>query len=303
MTVFTVAAAQYPIDRLADWDAYVAKLTRWVEEAVGQGARLLVFPEYGAMELASLDPASMGDLAGSIDTVSALLPEVDALHMALAGRHGVYILAASAPRRAEGGAVLNTARLFAPNGGVGAQDKLIMTRFEREEWFVRGGEQLTVLDTELGRLAITICYDSEFPLLARAAVEAGAEVLLVPSCTDTLHGYWRVRIGSQARALEGQCFVVQSPTVGEAAWSPAVDVNRGAAGVYGPPDAAPAGGGMPADGVIALGEEGASGWVYATIDTARVAAMRADGGVLPVAHWSEQPGAVPLPPVRQVVLR
>jgi predicted amidohydrolase len=303
MTVFTVAAAQYPIDRLADWDAYVAKLTRWVEEAVEQGARLLVFPEYGAMELASLDPSSMGDLAGSIDTVSALLPEVDALHMALAGRHGVHILAASAPRRAEGGAVRNTARLFAPDGCVGTQDKLIMTRFEREEWFVRGGEQLTVFDTALGRLAITICYDSEFPLLARAAVEAGAEVLLVPSCTDTLHGYWRVRIGSQARALEGQCFVVQSPTVGEAAWSPAVDVNRGAAGVYGPPDAAPAGGGMPADGVIALGEEGTSGWVYATIDTARVAAMRADGGVLPVAHWSEQPGAVPLPPVKQVVLR
>ena len=59
-------------------------------------------------------------------------------------------------------------------------------------------------------------------LLARACVEAGAEVLLVPSCTDTLHGYWRVRIGAQGRALEGQCYAVHSPTVGEAAWSPAV---------------------------------------------------------------------------------
>lgn len=303
MTEFTVAAAQYPIDRLADWDAYAAKLARWVEAGVGQGAALLVFPEYGAMELASLDPATMGDLAGSIDTVSALLPRVDALHAELARRHGVHILAASAPRRDADGNVRNAARLFAPSGAMATQDKLIMTRFEREEWAITGGDRLTVFDTALGRLAIVICYDSEFPLLARAAVEAGAEMLLVPSCTDTLHGYWRVRIGSQARALEGQCYVVQSPTVGEAAWSPAVDVNRGAAGVYGPPDAAPAGGGMPADGVIALGEENVPAWVVATLDTARIAALRRDGGVLTVQHWREQPGAMPLPPVDVVMLR
>ncbi|NKJ43574.1 MULTISPECIES: carbon-nitrogen hydrolase family protein [unclassified Novosphingobium] len=302
MPRFTVAAAQYPIDRLADWAAYEAKLTAWVEEAVAAGAALLVFPEYGAMELASLDPATMGDLAGSIDTVSALLPRVDALHARLAQAHGVHILAASAPRRDGDGRSRNAARLFAPDGAMATQDKLIMTRFEREEWFITGGDALRVFDTALGRLAITICYDSEFPLLARAAVEAGAQVLLVPSCTDTLHGYWRVRLGSQARALEGQCFVVQSPTVGDAAWSPAVDVNRGAAGIYGPPDAAPAGGGMPADGVLALGEEGVGQWVYATIDTAHVDALRCEGGVLTVAHWTEQPGAAPLPAVAIVPL-
>ena len=302
MPRFTVAAAQYPIDRLADWSAYEAKLGAWVEQAVAAGAALLVFPEYGAMELASLDPATMGDLAGSIDTVSALLPRVDALHARLAQAHGVHILAASAPRRDETGNVRNAARLFAPDGAVGRQDKLIMTRFEREEWFISGGDTLQVFDTALGRLAILICYDSEFPLLARAAVEAGAQVLLVPSCTDTLHGYWRVRIGSQARALEGQCFVVQSPTVGEAAWSPAVDVNRGAAAIYGPPDAAPAGGAMPADGVLAMGEEGAAQWIFATIDTDHVDALRCSGGVLNVAHWAEQPGAMPLPPVRVVPL-
>ena len=303
MPRFTVAAAQYPIDRLANWSAYEAKLKSWVDQAVAGGAALLVFPEYGAMELASLDPATMGDLAGSIDTVSALLPRVDALHARLAQAHGVHILAASAPRRDGDGRVRNAARLFAPGGVMVTQDKLIMTRFEREEWSITGGEALRVFDTALGRLAILICYDSEFPLLARAAVEAGAQVLLVPSCTDTLHGYWRVRLGSHARALEGQCFVVQAPTVGEAAWSPAVDVNRGAAGVYGPPDAAPAGGGMPADGVLALGEEGLGQWVFATIDTAQVDGLRADGGVLLVRHWAEQPGAVALPPVDVISLR
>jgi predicted amidohydrolase len=296
-TRWRVAAAQYPIDQLADWAAYEAKLTRWVEEAAGAGAALLVFPEYGAMELASLDPATMGDLQGSIATVSALLPRVDVLHAALAARFGVHILAASAPRRDGDGKVRNTARLFAPGGGIGVQDKLVMTRFEREQWMISGGQCLTLFETALGRIAVLICYDSEFPLLARAAVEAGAEVLLVPSCTDSLHGYWRVRLGAQARALEGQCYAVQSPTVGEALWSPAVDINRGAAGVYGPPDR-----GMPADGVIAMGAEGAAMWVYGEIDLAAIADLRADGGVLNMRDWADQPGAAPLPRLDTVSL-
>lgn len=298
MVSWRVAAAQYPIDQLADWDAYAAKVAKWVAQAADGGAALAVFPEYGAMELASLDPATMGDLAGSIETVSALLPRVDALHAELAARHGMHILAASAPRKDADGRFRNTARLFAPNGRMGVQDKLVMTRFEREEWGIVGGAGLKMFETELGKLAVNICYDSEFPLLARAVVEAGAEVILVPSCTDSLHGYWRVRIGAQARALEGQCYTVQSPTVGEAAWSPAVDVNRGAAAVYGPPDR-----GMPADGVLAIGSENAAGWVFAEIDTACVADLRADGGVLNARHWTEQPGArAALPAVELVSL-
>lgn len=298
MVSFTVAAAQYPIDRLENWEAYEAKLTQWVEEAAARGAKLAVFPEYGAMELASLDPPTMGDLAGSIETVSALLPRVDALHAQLAARTGMHILAASSPRKDADGRFRNAARLFAPNGKSSVQDKLVMTRFEREQWHIAPGTSLRVFDTALGRLGVSICYDSEFPLLARACVEAGAEVLLVPSCTDTLHGYWRVRIGAQGRALEGQCYAVHSPTVGEAAWSPAVDENRGAAAVYGPPDR-----GMPEDGVLAVGVEGAAQWVFAGVDTAKVAELRADGGVLNARHWSEQPGAVALPPVEVVDLR
>lgn len=298
MTRYVVAAAQYPIDRLSDWDAYEAKLTRWVQGAADGGAKLAVFPEYGAMELASLDPASMSDLMGSIATVSALLPRVDALHARLAAETGMHILAASAPRLDPDGHYRNAARLFAPNGMQATQDKLVMTRFEREEWGIAAGRRLKVFDTTLGLLAIIVCYDSEFPLLARAAVEAGAQVLLVPSCTDSVHGYWRVRIGAQARALEGQCYAVQAPTVGTAEWSPAVDVNRGAAAIYGPPDW-----GMPEDGVLAVGVEGESQWVFAEIDIARVAELRADGGVLNALHWMEQPGASPLPPVELVLMR
>ncbi len=298
MRRFTVAAAQYPIEQLADWQAYADKLTRWVERAAAGGAALAVFPEYGAMELAALDPATMGDLAGSLRTVSDMLPRVDALHAQLAARHDLHILAASAPAAVADGGYVNRARLFTPGGKVGVQDKLVMTRFEREEWHVSPSPTLRLFDTALGRIGVNICYDSEFPLLARAQVEAGMELLLVPSCTDSEHGYWRVRIGAQARALEGQCYAVHSPTVGEASWSPAVDVNRGAAAIYGPPDR-----GMPASGVLAVGEMDAPQWVFAAVDLDRVAGLRADGGVLNSRHWAEQPGAAPLPAVELVNLK
>lgn len=283
---FRVAAAQYPIEPLGSWDAYGAKLERWVTDGADAGAKLLVFPEYGAMELASLDRATMGDLAGSLASVSALLPRVDALHAELAARRGVHILAASVPCRQPDGRYVNRARLFAPNGRVGAQDKLIMTRFEREQWGVSGGSTLRLFETALGRIGVTICYDCEFPLIVRALVEAGAEMLLVPSCTDSAQGYWRVRLGAQARALESQCYAVQSPTVGTAAWSPAVDENHGAAGIYGPPD-----GSFPADGVVAAGEYDAPQWVFGEIDLAQVARLRTGGNVLNARDWREQPGA------------
>jgi predicted amidohydrolase len=249
------------------------------------------------MELAALDVATMGDLSACLGTVAGRLSDIDALHSDLAVKHGMHILAASIPAAVEGGYV-SRARLFAPSGKVGVQDKLVMTRFEREEWFISASGPLRLFETSLGKIGINICYDSEFPLLARAQVEAGMELLLVPSCTDSEHGYWRVRLGAQARALEGQCYAVQSPTVGNAAWNPAVDVNRGAAGVFGPPDR-----GMPANGAVALGEMDAAQWLFAEIDLAKVAKLRADGGVLNASHWAEQPGAGPLPPVEIVDLR
>ena len=130
-----IATAAYPMEPLADWDAYAAKLAAWVADAAGQGADLLVFPEYGAMELATLaglDAAA--DLERALYAVSDRLDRADALHSDLAGRHGVHILAASAPcfDATLGTRPVNRARLFAPQGGMGVQDKQIMTRLDRK---------------------------------------------------------------------------------------------------------------------------------------------------------------------------
>lgn len=99
-------------------------------------------------------------------------------------------------------------------------------------------------------------------------------------------------------------YVAQSPTVGEAHWSPALDVNHGAAGLYGPPDG-PKGGDwrFPPDGVIAIGTMDAPQWIFAQVDLARVEVLRANGGVLPARDWARQPGGEVLPAAVLVDLR
>ena len=281
-TAFRIASAQYPIETPRDWDAYAEKIARWIGAAAAQGAQLLVFPEYFSMELAALFASDVqASLSAQLRAMQTLLPDFLALFAQQARAHGVIVCAGSFPVRIENGDYRNRAHLFHADGRVEFQEKLQMTRFENEQWGISAGSDLRIFDTALGTLGIAICYDSEFPLLARRMAERGADVILVPSCTDTLAGYWRVRIGCQARALENQCYVVQSSTVGEALWSPAVDVNVGAAAVYTPVDR-----GFPDDGVLTLGTLNAAQWVCADIDPANIARVRREGQVFNYRDWA-----------------
>jgi predicted amidohydrolase len=294
VSAFRLAAAQYPVFEPRDWAQVETQISTWVAEAAAAGAKLMVFPEYAAMSLAALfDDDVRADLARQVDAMQALRESYVALHRRLAQAHGAYVLAGSFPWRLDDGRCVNRAWFCAPDGGADFQDKQIMTRFERESWNISSAPALKLFDTTLGRIAVNICYDCEFPLLARAQVEAGAELILVPSCTDTLAGYHRVRVGCQARALENQCIVVQSPLVGEARWSAAIDVNVGAAGVFGPPDR-----GFPDDGVLALGEINRAQWLYADVDLDKVAQVRAEGQVFNHRHWPEQPAQAVVASVR-----
>ncbi len=284
MSRIRVAAAAYPISRLESWGAYREKLTRYCTDARDSGADLLVFPEYGSMELVSLLAEVAGDdLAAQLEAMQRLASDVVDLQAELAAAHGLYVLAASFPTRESDGGFRNRAWLLGPEGGRAFQDKLQMTRFEAERWGVSAGSEIRVFDTRLGRIGVAVCYDAEFPLIVRRQVEAGADLILVPSCTDTAAGYWRVRIAAQARALENQCFTVQSSTVGAAPWSAAVDVNTGAAGVFGPVDSA-----VASDGILAMGGLDRPGLVFADLDFGLLELVRTAGEVLNARHWGAQ---------------
>jgi predicted amidohydrolase len=182
------------------------------------------------------------------------------------------------------GKVRNRAPFISPDGRVLFQEKRVMTRFETESWEVSAGEEPQVFETPWGRIGISICYDVEFPMLVRAQVESGAWLILAPSCTDTLWGFNRVHLSARARAVENQCFVAITPTVGEAPWSATLDVNRGYAGVFGPCDR-----GFPDDGVITRGVLDEPGLVLAELDPSLIDAVRQDGGVRNHRDWPAQP--------------
>ena len=278
-----VAAAQWPIQAPADFDAFARRLRAELEGVAAQGAQLAVLPEYLALELAGAFAADVrGDFTASLAALQDLYAGWTHLFAALARDCGLHLLAGTFLLRQPNGRYRNRAELFAPDGRRWFQDKLTLTGFERAAGVIEAGDSLQVFDTALGRIGVNICYDSEFPLYARRQYEAGARLLLVPSCTDTAAGATRVRVGCQARALENQCHVVQSVTAGEAAWSPALDSNTGRAAVYAPSDR-----GLPDDGVVAIAAPDVI-WVCADIDGGRLDQVRREGQVANAADWESQ---------------
>jgi predicted amidohydrolase len=287
------ALCRYPIDRLENFDAWLAKLQRLTSEAAAAGASLLVFPEYAAMELTSFQPDDLrANLHASIADLQQWRDPFLAAHSHLATSLGITILAASFPWRQPDGSYTNRAWLCTPDGQSRFQDKIQMTRFEREQWLISGSRSLNVFDIPGARVGILICYDSEFPLLARQLTEAGASILLVPSCTDTDAGYHRVRLSCRARALEQQCFVLQSPTAGSAPWSPALDTNTGQAAAFGPVDA-----GFPPDGILAMGSPASPDpWLFADLPLPRISTVRRRGQVTNYNDWPAHESILCRPP-------
>ena len=281
-----VASAQYPIERLPDLAAVQAKHARWVAEAAAGGADLVLFPEYAAMEIAGTFPDNVaGDLQASLEAVARLRPAINAHLDGLAQRHDIHILGPSGPARRPDGSFANSTHLVTPGGCIGIQEKMIMTPFEHK-WGVTGGSRPQVFDTALGRIGILICYDSEFPLPARAMAEAGARLILIPTCTERVSGFNRVRTAALARALENTLATVLSPTVGDAPWSPAVDRNSGSAGVFVPAEA-----GLSDTGVLVEGVLDAAQLVFAEIDFTHLERLRTSGEMRNAADWDLQPGA------------
>ncbi|MCI2260378.1 carbon-nitrogen hydrolase family protein [Xanthomonas indica] len=278
-----VAVAKYPIGAPADFAAFADKQAALLGEAAQAGARLAVLPEYLSLELAATFGAEVSArLPASLAAIQALHAPYMRLFADLARRLRLHVVAGSFLLAHGQGRYRNRAYWFTPDGGHGWQDKLQLTGFEKATGLIDGGEALKVFEAEGVRAGVAVCYDSEFPLPVRAQYEAGARLLVVPSCTDTEAGATRVRVGCLARALENRIFVAQSVTAGVAEWSPALDVNTGEATLYAPMDA-----GFPADGIVAQ-TRGEQVWAIAELDFAAFEASRATAQVANDRDWRGQ---------------
>lgn len=216
-----VAACQYQVGPIAAWDAFEKKLDLVLGEARRGGADLALLPEYFTMELATMFAAAVRESLPK--QLEALQPWIRKYRLYLtdrAKRFRMGIVGGSIPVRDEDGRYRNRCFIATADGREHVQDKRRMTRFEHEQWGISGGNGHALFEVKGVKCAVAICYDSEFPNDVREKIDLGAELILVPSCTDSLAGYHRVRVGSQARALENQCYVAVSYTVGDLPQSP-----------------------------------------------------------------------------------
>jgi predicted amidohydrolase len=270
-----VAAAQYPITKHTDFTSWTLHKEDWVWDAVRQNASLLLFPEYGSMELVSIFPENIqNNIRQQVIEMDSLKGEFCSVFAKLASKYRVTIIAPSFPVIEEN-KIVNRVFVFSPSGLAGYQDKFFMTRFENEEWGIQSGVKVvTLFEAEWGSFGIQICYDIEFGLGAQLLGAAGASLILAPSCTETVRGATRVHIGARARAMENQFYTAVSQTVGDATWSPTVDINYGYAAFYSTPDK-----NFPEEGILSRKKPQEEGWLLQHLDFSLIEQVRNDGQV------------------------
>ena len=275
MNRIRVASLQYFIRPVATFDQFRDQVQSLVETAVDYGCHLIVFPEYFTIQLLTLDDVKR-PITEQIRTLAGQVPRYLELLGGLARTHRTHIVGGSIPTALDG-QIYNTCYVFGPKGEHGMQGKLHLTRWEAEEWKVSPGDRLRVFEADFGRFAVNICYDVEFPEIARVAARHDAHLLVVPSCTDDRQGFLRVRYCAQARAIENQLYVVHSCTVGSLPMVPAVSLNYGQASILTPSDFP-----FARDGILAEGSPNQESMVIGELDLQTIVESRLRGTVLPL---------------------
>lgn len=273
-----VTSWQYFIRNVPSFDEFRDQVTALVETAEDYDSRMVVFPEYFTTQLLTLGNVrrpieeQIYDLACQEERFINMMSE-------LADENNIHIVAGTIPgfSQVHPGRIQNRCHVFGPGGKHGIQLKLHITRWEVEEWRVGAGSNLRIFETDFGRFAVAICYDVEFPEIARVAAQHGAHMLVVPSCTDDRQGYCRVRYCAQARAIENQMYVVTSCTVGSQPRIPAVSLNWGQSAMFTPCDFA-----FARDGILAEGTPNIEMAVIGDMHYTLVEQTREDGTVLPL---------------------
>jgi predicted amidohydrolase/ribosomal protein S18 acetylase RimI-like enzyme len=269
-----IAAVQYLLRPIARFEDFVSQVEFFVRSARDYGSHFVLFPEFFTMQLLSYinEPAP----ALAVRRLAQLAPDYEALFIRLAQETGIYIIAGTHPI-IQRGKVFNAAHLFTPNGRVFRQKKVHLTPTESGPYQLSRGHGLYLYHTDFGNIAILVCYDVEFPEVARVMAEAGAEILFVPSCTDGREGFCRVRYCAQARAIENQIYVAMTGTVGNLPFVPCMATNYGQAAILTPSDYF-----FARDGIAAEGTINQEQLVVADVDLDLLDEQRVNGSVIPL---------------------
>lgn len=267
-----ICVIQYQMRRIESWEAFERQTEYFVDVAANHKSDFAVFPELLTSQLLSCIQEK--DPARSVRELTRHTQDYIAHFTRLAVGYNVNIIAGTHIIE-EAGLLYNVAFLFRRDGTIDQQYKLHITPNERRWWGIEGGRALRVMDTDVGKVAINVCYDVEFPEVARLATDQGVRILFVPYCTEDRQGHLRVRYCAQARAIENQIYVVTAGTVGNLPESENMDVQYAQSGIFTPSDFS-----FPRDGIAAEATANVETVVVGDVDLEVLRRARREGSVV-----------------------
>lgn len=241
-----VATVQFQMRKITDKDEFRQQVEYFVDVASDYRSDFVVFPENFTLMLLSLE-ANRLQPKDSIVRISSYVDWFCDFMSAMAVSYNVNIIGGTHPRIDDDGEIRNVCYVFLRDGSIHAREKIHPTPSEAYWWNIKGGDRAEMIETDCGPIGVMICYDSQFPEIARHLVDQGAMILFVPFCTDEPRGYLRVRYCSQARAIENQCYVVISGVVGNLPNVEDMDIHYAQSCIFTPCDFAFARDGIAAD--------------------------------------------------------
>ncbi len=233
VTTLRICAVQYQMRTIQVFEEFARQCEYFVDVASDYRSDFVLFPELFTTQLLSLVEPQRPGLAAR--RLAEFTEQYQELFANLSIKYNTNIVAGS-HFVVDDGELNNVAFLFERNGKVGTQKKIHVTPNERKWWGVQPGARVEVFDTDCGKVAILICYDIEFPELARVAAAKGANVIFVPFNTDERYGYLRVRHCAQARAIENQVYVATAGCVGNLPFMENADIHYAQSGIFTPAD-------------------------------------------------------------------
>jgi predicted amidohydrolase/GNAT superfamily N-acetyltransferase len=267
-----VCAVQYMMRVVRSFDDFAEHCTYFVDVASDYKCDFIMFPEMFTTQLLSFLKVKRPGKA--MRALSEFTPRYLDLFTKLAIKHNINIVGGSHFAIEDDG-LYNISFLFRRDGTIGKQYKIHITPGERRWWGVKPGRKVEIFDTDKGKIAILVCYDIEFPELARIAVRKGANIIFVPFNTDERRAYLRIRYCAHARCIENGIYVVIAGCVGNLPMVQNLDIHYAQSAILTPSDIP-----FQRDGVAAECAPNIETLIFQDLDLRLLKKHRSDGSVL-----------------------
>ncbi len=266
-----ISVVQWQMRPFTHLDEFLQQAEFFIDAVAGYNSDLVLFPEL--LNAPLLKNFNQENPAEAMRSLSEYTDDIRTAFVNMAITYNVNIVAGSIPELRDD-SLYNVSFLCRRDGTWDAQYKIHITPDESQYWGLRGGDEIRVFDTDIGKIGILICYDVEFPELARYLVDRGMTLLLVPYWTDTKNGYLRVRRCAQARAIENECYVAISGSVGNLPKVENMDIQYSQSAIFTPSDFA-----FPHDAIAAEATPNTEMTLMVDLDLDLLKELRQQGSV------------------------